>query len=396
MLVEAMLGLSLLVSGLGSGLAGVTDVARAQGETSAKVVRPPATLPLTSFYDTPRPLPPGKPGELIRSEPSDEYSLPPEISVRRISYHSRSANGQDVAVSAVVLVPDGKPPAGGWPVIAWAHGFRGVARTCAPSLLKNLGVGPILAMYANLGYAVVATDYSGLGSDSGKAVIDMESNALDLMSSLPAARAAVKEIGSKWIAVGPFQGGLTAVGVAESEVPDPGYLGSVVTSGLADAGPAYQRFAERSSNRMLLAMAATVKALYPGFEPGDILTDKALPAYSQAGQTCGGETGQEFAGGLLKAGWERNSYVKDFFTRNAPGQKPARGPLLVISGERDPVIPTEMSAQTVAKMCKQGGRVLFLKYPDADASAVAGSSTSDQISWIKARFAGLQAPSNCR
>ena len=72
-------------------------------------------------------------------------------------------NGKDVAVSAVVLIPDGKPPGGGWPVIAWAHEFRGTARQCAPSLMKNLGAGSILAMFANLGFAVVATDYAGFG-----------------------------------------------------------------------------------------------------------------------------------------------------------------------------------------------------------------------------------------
>ena len=60
---------------------------------------------------------------------------------------------------------------------------------------------------ANLGYAVVATDYYGLGADSGKPVLDMQSNALDVMYSVLAARAAVKEIGPKWIAVGSFQGG---------------------------------------------------------------------------------------------------------------------------------------------------------------------------------------------
>ena len=38
------------------------------------------TLPLTKFYDTPHPWPAGKPGELIRSEPFDEYELPPEVS----------------------------------------------------------------------------------------------------------------------------------------------------------------------------------------------------------------------------------------------------------------------------------------------------------------------------
>ena len=394
MFVVSVVGVSLLLSEL----AGNPKFAQAQAATPAKGFRPPATLPLTSFYDTPHLLPPGKPGELIRSEPIDQYNLPLELSALRILYHSGTANGEDVAVSAVVMVPDGKPPAGGWPVIAWAHEFRGAARQCAPSLMKNLGAGPILAMYANLGYAVVATDYSGLGADSGKPVLDMQSNALDVMYSVWAARAAVPQIGPKWIAVGPFLGGLAAVAVAESDVHDPNYLGSVVTSGLADAQQAYQHFVQEpsSSNRMLLVLTSTVKVLYPEFQVSDMLKDSALPAYQHVAQTCGGEAEPEFTNGMLKLAWENNRFVKEFFSRNTPGQKPAHGPLLVISGEADPVIRREMSAKTVARMCKQGDRILFLKYPNLDASGVMGASVADQLSWIKARFAGDLAPGNCR
>src|ERR1700694_2261937 len=63
-------------------------------------------LPLTSFYSTPSPLPAGRPGELRRSEGFDEYQLPEGVSAFRILYHSRSADGEDVAASGVVLVPD--------------------------------------------------------------------------------------------------------------------------------------------------------------------------------------------------------------------------------------------------------------------------------------------------
>jgi len=226
----------------------------------------------------------------------------------------------------------------------------------------------------------------------------MQSNALDVMYSVWAARAAVPQIGPKWIAVGPFLGGLAAVAVAESDVHDPNYLGSVVTSGLADAQQAYQHFARdpSSSNRMLLVLTSTVKVLYPEFQVSDMLKDSALPAYQHVAQTCGGEAEPEFTNGMLKLAWENNRFVKEFFSRNTPGQKPAHGPLLVISGEADPVIRREMSAKTVARMCKQGDRILFLKYPNLDASGVMGASVADQLSWIKARFAGDLAPGNCR
>ena len=200
----------------------------------------------------------------------------------------------------------------------------------------------------------------------------MQSNALDVIYSVPAARPAATRIGPKWIAVGPFQGGLAAVAVAESEVRDPNYLGSVATSGVADAQSAYQHFAQGSSNRMRLVLASTVKALYPEFRVSDMLTDKALPAYQSVAQTCGGETEREFTTGMLKPGWENNRFVKEFFSRNTLGQKLAHAPFLVISGGADLAIPAEMSAKTVAHMCGQGSRILFLKYPDLDASVLAG------------------------
>lgn len=396
-----MLVAAAAVCVISAGLFANPTIGRAQTTAAGKGFRPSNSLPLTSFYDTPHPLPAGKPGELIRSESIEQYNLPYELSALRILYHSRTANGEDVAVSAVVVIPDGKAPASGWPVIAWAHEFRGAGRQCAPSVKKNLGAGPILAMYASLGYAVVATDYSGLGADSGKAVVDMESNALDVMYSVVAARAAVPQIGRRWIAAGPFQGGLAAVGVAESEVHDPDYLGSVGTSGMADAQEAYERFASSSnsnpnSNRMLLVLALTVKAIHPEFRVSDLLKDEALPAYQRVGETCGGETEPEFTAGMLKPEWESNRYVKEFFRRNSPGEKRAHGPLLVISGEADPSVPVDMSEQSVARMCKRGSRILFLKYPNLDASGVMGASAADQISWIKARFAGHPAPGNCR
>jgi pimeloyl-ACP methyl ester carboxylesterase len=379
------------------GLRGSSTFAQDHSARPANRFRPPATLPLTSFYDTPYPLPAGKPGNLIRSEAIDQYNIPYELSALRILYHSRTTSGEDVAVSAVVLIPDGKPPASGWPVIAWAHEFRGAARQCAPSLMKNLGAGPILAMYTNLGYAVVATDYSGLGADSGKPMLDMESNAFDVMYSVVAARAAVPQIGRKWIAVGAFQGGLAGVSVAESDIRDPDYLGSVATSGVADAQQAYEHFAQSpSSNRLMLVLASTVKARYPEFQVSDMLQDKALPAYQRVAQTCGRETEPEFTSQMLKPGWENNHFVKEFFGRNTPGERRAHSPLLVISGEADLAVPAEMSEKTVARMCKLGDRILFLKYPSLDASGVMGASVADQISWINSRFAGYAAPGNCR
>jgi predicted esterase len=377
--------------------AGTTAFAQSQAPPP-RFSHVPRTLPLTKFYDTPNPLPAGKPGELIRSEPFGGYGLQYDISTVRILYHSRSPSGEDVAVSGVVLVPAGTPAAGRWPVIAWAHDFIGSARQCAPSLLRNLNQGPLLSMYVGLGYAVVASDYAGLGTDFPNAALDMRSNALDVIYSIPAARAALPQLGTKWVAAGYSQGGLAAVAVAEagSAVGDPNYLGAIAISGVAEAQEIFEHLAQGPTHRMLVFLAQGIKTVFPEFRVEEMLTDKAIPLYQHISHACETRLGPDLATDeMLKPGWENNRYVKEFFTRNTPGRKPVHGPLLLISGEADPEVPSALTATVVARLCKQKDRVLFVKYPGLNASAVIGESVSEQISWIRARFAGRPAPGNC-
>jgi len=354
---------------------------------------------ISKFYDTPNPLSPGKPGELIRSTPTDDYSLAADFSAFRILYHSRSGSGQDLAVSGVVLLPDGTPPKGGWPVIAWAHGFTGASRQCAPSLLRNLYYGSFFSMYVSLGYAVVATDYAGLGTDFRNAVMDVPSNANDVINSIPAARAAVPQLGTRWVAMGPYLGANVTIGVAEMEgrIRDPNYLGGVAISGVADLNDVYDRLSKEQSLRMLSLLAYGIKTVFPDFDVREMLTEKATPTYQQINEGCGsvGKRVDLAPADLVKPGWKKNRFVTDFFERNLLGRTPAYGPLLVIVDEGDPAVPPSMTAPVVARMCKQGDRVQVSKFSDPGPGQVIGGSVRDQMSWIEARFAGRSAPSNC-
>ena len=379
-------------------LTAVTVSAQNQAQPSPKVYHAPRTLPLSKFYETPEPLPAGKPGELMRVEQAYDYHLSYEASAYRILYHSISAQGKDVAASGVVLVPDGTPPTGGWPVIAWAHDFTGSARKCAPSLLKNLNEGPLLSMYASLGYAVVASDYAGLGTDFSYAAFDIRSNALDVIYSIPAARAALEQLGKKWVAAGYSYGAVVAAGVSEGvgEIGGPNYLGSVSVAGFAEPADLFERFASGPERTMLLFLARGVKTIFPEFRVEELLSEKAIPLYQRMGQTCETERGSPGAPDeMLKLGWENNPYIKKFLERNRLGAKPAQVPLLVISGEAETAAPGAVTEAAVRQLCSQKDRVLFVKYPGLNASGVLGNSVSEQISWIKARFSGLPAPTNC-
>ncbi|MGH9502572.1 MAG: alpha/beta hydrolase [Terriglobales bacterium] len=336
---------------------------------------------------------------MIRSEEFDEYQLPEGVSAVRILYHSRSANGEDVAATGVVLTPDEKPPSEGWPVIAWAHGFTGIARQCSPSLMRNLNEGPFLSMYVKLGYAVVAPDYVGLGTKFRNASIDMQSNAADVIYSIPAARAAVPQLGHKWVALGESAGGLAALAVAELEhdIRDPDYLGSVAVSGVADAKGFFEEIAKGNSPGKFLFLAYAVQTLYPKFEANQILAEKGLAMYQELGSACEATSAgpEGVVSQLLKPDWEGNSFVRQFFERNIIGGKPAYGPLLIISSDSDPAARTGLTARAAEDLCKQHDLVEFHRYPGSEFAGVLGDSVRYQLTWIQARFAGRPAVSNC-
>ncbi|WP_234036872.1 alpha/beta hydrolase family protein [Rhodococcus sp. P-2] len=138
--------------------------------------------------------------------------------------------------SGSVFLPEGEPPAGGWPVISYAHGTLGSADQCAPSS-TGFGPGEIepIERWLREGYAVVATDYSGLGTDGVLAYLDGHAagaNAVDIV------RAAHELYGNvlspRWMVAGLSEGGHAAYFAgheASSRAPELDFRGSVVVAG---------------------------------------------------------------------------------------------------------------------------------------------------------------------
>lgn len=356
------------------------------------------TLGLTPFYDTAQPFAPGKLGELIRSESFDDYDLPLSVSAVRILYHSRSATGEDVASSGAVLFPaEKKAPPGGWPIVAWAHGITGVARSCAPSLRRNLGHGSFLSMYVNLGYAVVASDYTGLGTIFRNAFIDAPSNAMDIIASVAAARAAVPQLSSRWLVIGAAEGGLTAIAIAEKErdIRDTSYLGALVLSDLEDPTALVNDPQMRSSSIYFVSLAYGTKTVYPEFQIRDVFTENGLALYRAIEQTCSDlGTIQEIpVGDAMKTDWSRNKSVNAYLDRSTPGRTNAYGPILLISSAG--AHPGQAVSEAVNRMCKRGDQIQWEQYREPNPARVIGDSVRDQIGFIEGRLAGRSFTSNC-
>jgi pimeloyl-ACP methyl ester carboxylesterase len=361
-------------------------------------------LPITDFYSTPLHLSATKAGDLLGKEAFTGYSLPKGATAVRILYHSLDATGQDVATSGVVLIPAGAPPPQGWPVIAWAHGTSGVARLCAPSAMKDVYYGDegLMPMVA-AGFAVVATDYHGLGTEGPHQYVNKVAQAHDVVYSIPAARSAVSSLGSKWVVDGHSQGGLAAWGVAEAEhdLKDPGYLGAVSVAGVAREVDFFSHLSDTPGVGFYLAfMAAGIHARYPEFNPHDLLSDNILEHYDEV--TTKGCFYYGYAtyaatpsGTLLRPKWEKNVWVHRFFAGNTVASAPIGGPLLVIAGEADQTVPIAGVRIAVQQMCAARQLVTFRSYPGLDHDPTMEKSTPDQLEWIRARFAGKPAASNC-
>jgi pimeloyl-ACP methyl ester carboxylesterase len=252
-------------------------------------------------------------------------------------------------------------------------------------------------MYVNLGYAVIAPDYTGLGTDFRNAFVDGPSNAADLIASVPAARAAVPQLGARWIVMGEAEGSLAALAVAEkeNEIRDPAYLGSIAISGLAGAQETYGHAA--SSSFTLASLAYGIKTVYPEFQVADMLTEKDLALYREIDHTCwdAEASAEPSPAETVKLGWTDNPFVRQYFARNNLGQARSHAPILLISSDADPALPATTTAQTVAAICKQGDAIQWQRYPSSEPGSVMGDSVREQMFWIEARFAGRSTPTTC-
>ncbi len=362
-------------------------------------------LSITKFYDTPQPLK-GEPGKLIRAQEFFGYNLPgdwnPEdmgIKTVRFLYLSKSVEGKVVPASGVILIPYGKPPAKGWPVIVWAHGTSGVGRPCAPSLMKDLYYGwQGLLQWPMLGYAVVAPDYAGLGTDVPHQYLVAPAQAQDVLNSVPAAREAVPQLGSRWVAVGHSQGAAAVLFAAEllnqKKVRDPGYLGAVALSPGTDRIQLLRSATKnRASHGYLAFQAYAMKKIFPDFQYSHFLTPEAIKLMPVV------ETGAWYVslatfahkipvGKMLLPNAEKNPHFLKFRDMSIIGLKRAHGPIFLAQGLEDKTIPSETVQAAYKRMIAQGSTVEYKEYPGLSHDGLVFGSFRDQLRWVQDRFAG--------
>lgn len=162
-------------------------------------------------------------------------TLPGSVGSQRFLYDTTTVHDRPTVASAAIYFPPGPAPAGGWPVIAWAHGTVGLGHDCAYSVAGPAAVArdwSYLGTWLKQGYAIVAADYAGLGTPGGHPYLDGRVEAHNVVDAVRAAANHYPALSRRWSVVGQSQGAGAAMNTARYATrfgPDLDYRGAVAT-----------------------------------------------------------------------------------------------------------------------------------------------------------------------
>ncbi|KWW19282.1 lipase family protein [Pseudomonas putida] len=364
---------------------------------------------VSAFYTWSKAIP-ATPGKLLRSEPLDQaLSLPNAASAQRILY--TSLDGIDgktpVVVSGALFIPKGKAPAGGWPVASWGHGTVGVADICAPSWAgRSYRDVQYLNRWLDEGYAIVATDYQGLGVPGGHPLLNNRMAGYGILDAAKAVVAGVPGLADKVLIIGQSQGGAGAFAAgayAATYAPKLGVKGSIGTGVIYTVGS--KNVGEQDQDKVDPALAYGFYTLLaaqqydPSIDPRDFYTDKALPLFEQARTSCLSALVSDVVGtGLTPANAKKDykgDQLKPWLAQvSYPTLKLAQ-PIFIGTGAED---KTPAAATQVALMqdaCKAGSVVQGHLYKGLGHSETVNASLKDSIPFARQVISGQPVTPNC-
>jgi pimeloyl-ACP methyl ester carboxylesterase len=370
-----------------------------------------------AFYTPPSPLPAGKRGSVIWTRPLDgTMALPSAAQNSLVLYRSTGASGGIKAVSGTLSVPKGDAPAGGWPVIVWTHGTTGLAPACAPSRDTDSGpehayiavIRTLLDGYVKQGYAVVASDYEGLGVAGNHPFLQGVPTGRNALDMLRAGREIAPSLGTDYTVVGHSQGGqvdLFAAAIGPSYVPEFKLHGNVAFapgSHIMDRLKLVMNSAktELSLPYVLYTLQSFARS-NSAIDLKRILTPVALAHLPDLMQGCMTHA--------LTTGYWSTAIAKDQFVkrpdlrafkkmalRNEPGLLRIKVPTRIVQGKDDVTVMPEATDDSARQLCARGNRLDYVPVAGADHDGSMIKGGADAQAWIDARFKGSAASNNCK
>ena len=361
---------------------------------------------IESFYVPPEPIT-GSPGDLIRTEEMTDVDVAGG-SVHRILYVSQRPSGQSAVSGGMVFLPDAPAPADGRKVVAWAHGTLGMGPQCAPSRSMNpLGdmTGWIEQMMG-LGWAVAATDYTGLGTPGPEEYLVAQAEVSDVVNSVRALRQFPgADAGDDYVVWGHSQGGHSSLWsghLAEAIAPELNLLGVAAAAPAAELGLILNA-QWQGPVAWAIGPEAVIgwRAIDPDLPLQPLLTDRAESIYPDIAEEC--------IGAAALDALARDSLGQAFFETNPLDSPPwaavieqqtvptmpADMPVFLAQGTADQVVLAWPNAVLLEKWCAAGSAVSMLWMGEISHQAAAITAGPEAVSWMADRFAGGEAPRTC-
>jgi acetyl esterase/lipase len=373
----------------------------------AWLISSPASAGSLAFYDVPAKVLPGPPGSIIRTEAF--AGAPWGARAARVLYRSTGLAGEPIAVSAVVVVPTKPAPAEGRAIVAWAHPTTGVARKCAPSLLLDAAMPTVAGLdeLVRRGYAVVATDYPGLGTDGVHPYLVGVSEGRAVLDSVRAVRA-LTGAGNRFAVWGHSQGGHAALWTADLAG---GYAPELDLVGVAAAAPAtelavlFDDDLGTTAGQVLTALSLwSWSRVYNTALTSVVLPHAVEPVGRIGGQCISGFVDllvDAFAYGAIEQGFlmgdpARIAPWSTYLAESTPGSRAGKWPpVFIAQGSADTLVDPPVTTAFAIKLCRQGVNVRYFSVPGATHDVIAQVSATKAVEWIADRFAQKLVPTDC-
>ncbi len=347
-------------------------------------------------------------GALVQSQPL--HGAPDGAAAYRILYRSTGLSGEPIVVSGMVVIPQGDPPPGGRPIVAWAHPTTGVAPRCAPSLARvRFQMIQGLRDMVERGYVVTATDYPGLGTPETHPYLVGDSEGRAVLDSVRAARALPGAQASSRFAVwGHSQGGQAALYtglLAKGYAPDLQLVGVAAAAPATELSTLMRDDLGTSGGNNLTAMTLWSWARVYGAPINNVVEPAAMPTVNRLAGECIESIFDLFERRRTEKSLEHGFLgVKNFagvepwrslLARNTPGALPSNIPVFLAQGDADKLVRPEVTADYMRRLCRDGSSVRMIVLPGVGHGVLGRDSASAAVAWIADRFAGIAAPSDC-
>jgi hypothetical protein len=365
---------------------------------------------LSPFYRWTGALP-ERPGLVLREEGiPDQPEIVAAATARRILYSSTDARWRSgiIPVSGTLYLPKRAAPQGGWPLVAWAHGTLGVSDRCAPSWSRHRPRdGEYINNWLEQGFAVVATDYQGLGGPGPHPYLNWEAEG---RSVLDAARAALGQsngqIANTIIITGQSQGSGASLGatrLAPSYAPDLNIKASIATGIISAFPPADKTPSSEQSFARSVPPQLTILMMIGGalgddaIKPDDLVTEVGKPMLQAAREGCNAELAQVVrSNGLTLANSLKDPEIADRLSAiidMSPVRMPV--PVFLATGLADKSIYPQRQYAAVAALCATGSHVVWKAYAGVSHNGTVHAAYPDELAFVQAALAGNPMQSNC-